>query len=130
MKTNVIMKNLLLASIILMFSMRIVAQDCAATASPPVLTTVQSTCTSSNASIRVTSPLPGVGISYNLKSGGELLEANTSGLFEYLEPGTYQVTVTKGGCTDSPFAQGIINTRPPKPTLVINQPATVTGSAT
>lgn len=70
----------------------------------PTISITNSTCSSPDGTITVSSPT-GAGLFYSIDG---ISYSNTTGVFNNLAPGTYNVTVTNGNCT-SPATVAIVN---------------------
>jgi hypothetical protein len=111
-------------------------QAIGAAPTPPVAPTVTptspTTCAQSTGTITVTAPVPGAGISYSIDG---TTYTNTTGVFNNVSPGNYNVTVKNAaGCISSPKAVTIAAapSAPAAPTATPTQPtcSTPTGTIT
>jgi len=89
-----------------------------ATPAAPIATTTQPTCAIATATVNVTAPAPGAGITYTIIGTNPIVAAvtNASGIFSLLATGTYDLTTTNAvGCTSTPTVITII-VQPATPT--------------
>src|SRR5678809_168180 len=73
---------------------------------PVVTPTSPTTCTATTGTITVTAPAPAAGISYSIDG---TTYTNTTGVFNNVAPGTYNVTVKNAAGCISSATQAIIN---------------------
>jgi gliding motility-associated-like protein len=90
----------------------------------PAVSATDATCTVATGSIQVTTPLPAVGISYSI-NGTDY--TNTTGVFNGLVPGTYNVTVKNSSGCISETTKATINNQATDPKLVITNPQQICG---
>jgi hypothetical protein len=83
-------------------SMTVNAQP-AGPAAPTASVTTLATCSAPTATITVTVPAPAAGTTYTVTGTSPVVapQTNTTGVFNGLNPGTYNVTTTVGGCTST-----------------------------
>ena len=102
-------------------------------AAPGVTATSPASCAQTTGSITVNTPAPGLGISYSI-DGSDY--SNTTGIFNNVPPGNYNVTVKNAaGCISASTATTVNGapTAPPPPTATPTDPAScaqITGSIT
>ena len=102
-------------------------------AAPGIAVTSPASCAQTTGSITVNSPAPGPGISYSI-DGSDY--TNTTGIFNSVAPGNYNVTVKNAAGCVSAATPATVNgapTAPPPPTATPTDPATcaqTTGSIT
>jgi len=95
---------------------------------PTATVTAQPTCTNGSGTITVTSPTPGMGVTYTVAGTSPVVapQSNSTGIFSGLAPGTYSVITTVNGC-NSPLTTLTVNAQPATPaapTASVTTPAT------
>jgi gliding motility-associated-like protein len=90
----------------------------------PTVSATDATCTVATGTIQVTAPLPAAGISYSI-NGTDY--TNTTGVFNGLVPGTYNVTVKNASGCISETTKATISNQATDPKLVVTNPQEVCG---